>query len=94
MLTRDQHSTVTYIMDRNTCSFDISDPQDALSLVVFLFKISRIHGPKLQQALQATCDKIRNGEMTPLPRWNQSQIYPPPPKESKDSKELKEPKKP
>ena len=80
MLTCNQESTVTYIMERNACSFDISDPRDALNLVILLYKISRIHGPKLQEALQATCDKIRNGEMTPLPKWNQSQIYPPPKK--------------
>lgn len=75
ILNRGQSSTVTYIMDRNACSFNISDPRDALNLVAFLYKISRIHAPELQKVLKATCDKIRNGEITDFPQWNQSQMY-------------------
>ncbi|EKM61757.1 uncharacterized protein PHACADRAFT_190944 [Phanerochaete carnosa HHB-10118-sp] len=45
---------VTHIMDRNLLSFDISKPEDALNLVVFLFRLSHDYGPELAAALEGT----------------------------------------
>ena len=65
-------------MERNAFSFDISDPRDALNFVVFLFRLSRLHAPKLQKVIEKSCERIRSGELDPeeLSKWTQEYFHP------------------